>query len=34
MRLALQLPLYFAFALGDDPMTAWAIKRLQDMLAR
>jgi aminoglycoside phosphotransferase (APT) family kinase protein len=32
-RLALQLPLYFAFALQDDTMTAWAIKRLQDMLA-
>ena len=34
MRLALQLPLYFAFALGDDTMTAWALKRLQDVLAR
>jgi aminoglycoside phosphotransferase (APT) family kinase protein len=33
-RLALQLPLYFAFALQDDTMTAWAIKRLQDVLAR
>lgn len=33
-HLALQLPLYFAFALGDDAMAAWAIKRLQDVLAR
>ncbi|MGI8855023.1 MAG: aminoglycoside phosphotransferase family protein [Thermomicrobiales bacterium] len=34
MRLALQLPLYFAFALRDDTMTAWAIKRLQDVIER
>lgn len=33
MRLALQLPHYFAFVLGNDAMAAWAIKRLQDMLA-
>lgn len=33
-RLALQLPHYFALNLRDDMMTAWAIKRLQDMLAR
>ena len=33
MRLALQLPLYFAFALRNETMTAWSIKRLQDMVA-
>jgi len=33
-RLALQLPHYFAFILRDETMTAWAIKQLQDVLAR
>lgn len=34
MRLALQLPLYFAFALGDDAMTAYAVQRLQAIIPR
>ncbi|MDQ2785785.1 MAG: aminoglycoside phosphotransferase family protein [Chloroflexota bacterium] len=33
-RLALQLPHYFAFILRDETMTAWAIRQLQDVLAR
>jgi aminoglycoside phosphotransferase (APT) family kinase protein len=33
MRLALQLPLYFAFALQDDAMTAWSIQRLRAILS-
>jgi aminoglycoside phosphotransferase (APT) family kinase protein len=34
MRLALQLPLYFAFALADEAMTAQSIQRLRSMLGR
>jgi aminoglycoside phosphotransferase (APT) family kinase protein len=34
MRLALQLPLYFAFALRDDTMAAWAVQRLRTIVAR
>jgi aminoglycoside phosphotransferase (APT) family kinase protein len=32
MRLALQLPLYFAFALQNDTMAAWAVQRLRATL--